>query len=175
MSEENMAVNEPVSTPDTQQAVVEQPVETPAQPERTYTKAEIIDLMKKRVDRSHKAFFKRYGVNNLQELDDAFKYKEQYLGLQNKYNDLNRELAFIKNNVSPERYEDIIAYFKGKDLEFNEQELINQLATHPEWLKQQPTANPQPTTTITSLGSEAHSVPKASDKDLASKLLGVKL
>ena len=173
--EENMnTAEQPVSTPDTQQAVVEQPVETPAQPERTYTKNEIIDLMKKRVDRSHKAFFKRYGVNNLQELDDVFKYKDQYLGLQNKYNDLTREMAFIKNNVSPERYEDIIAYFKGKDLEFNEQELLNQLATHPEWLKQQATTNPQ-STTIKTLGSEAHSAPKPSDKDLASKLLGVKL
>ena len=174
--EENIMAEQPVSTPDTQ--AVEQPVETNAQPqavpEKTYTKAQIMDLMKKRVDRSHKAFFKRYGVNNLQELDDVFKYKDQYLGLQNKYNDLTREMAFIKNNVSPERYEDIIAYFKGKGLEFSEQELLNQLATHPEWLKQQATINPQ-STTIKTLGSEAHSAPKPSDKDLASKLLGVKL
>lgn len=174
--EENIMAEQPVSTPDTQ--AVEQPVETNAQPqavpEKTYTKTQIMDLMKKRVDRSHKAFFKRYGVNNLQELDDVFKYKDQYLGLQNKYNDLTREMAFIKNNVSPERYEDIVAYFKGKGLEFSEQELLNQLATHPEWLKQQATINPQ-STTIKTLGSEAHSAPKPSDKDLASKLLGVKL
>ena len=40
--------------------------------QRLYTKEEVVDLMKRRVERSHRAFFDRYGVKNLQELDNLF-------------------------------------------------------------------------------------------------------
>ena len=40
--------------------------------EKLYTKEEVVNLMKKRVERSHQAFFKRYGVTNLKELDEVF-------------------------------------------------------------------------------------------------------
>lgn len=174
MLEENITQAEPtqeVSTPDTA-------VETPTEPEKMYSKAEVIELMKKRVNRSHNSFFKRYGVKDLQELDARFnsnkQLQEDYLGLQNKNSELMREIAFLKNNINPDRYDDIIAYFKGKGIEFSETELVNLLSSHPEWLKQQ-VAEPTATTTIRTLGVENHPEPKQSEKDLASKLLGVKL
>lgn len=179
MLENNMA-EQPVSTPDTQTdvAAVEPQTAPEAAPEKMYSKQEVIDLMKRRVARSHNSFFKRYGVKDLRELDDKFnsgkQLQEDYLGLQNKNAELSREIAFLKNNINPDKYDDIITYFKGKGLEFSEQELLNQIMSHPEWLKSMP--QPQPTTTIKALGSEAHVVnSKPNEKEMASKLLGVKL
>lgn len=40
--------------------------------EKVFTKDQVSNLMKRRVERSHQAFFDRYGVKNLQELDDLF-------------------------------------------------------------------------------------------------------
>ena len=153
--------------------------------ERMYSKAEVQDLMKRRVNRSHNKFYERYGVTNLSELDDLFnkskKFSEDYAKIQNDYgelnnkyteltnknNDLMREISFIKNNVSPDKYEDIIAYFKGNNIEFSEENLLLALKTHPEWLNK--------TTTIQKLGQEFNDVASPSEKALAEKYLGVKL
>ena len=46
-----------------------------------YTKEQVLDMMKKRVQRTHNAFFSRYGVKDLMELDEivdfGYKYKRQ--------------------------------------------------------------------------------------------------
>ena len=39
---------------------------------KVFTKEQVSTLMKRRVERSHQAFFDRYGVKNLQELDELF-------------------------------------------------------------------------------------------------------
>ena len=150
--------------------------ENPAQPERTWTKAQIQEMMKKRVDRSHRAFFNRYGVQDLKGLDELFENSKKFSSMNEEFgkiqlrnSELMRENAFLRNNINPDKYEDIIAYFKGKELDFSEEELIKALSTHQEWLKQ--TA---PVTTIESLGAEAHTMPKPDEAAMASKLLGVK-
>lgn len=153
--------------------------------ERLYTKAEVQDLMKRRVNRSHGAFFKRYGVNDLSELDVLFnqsrKFGEDYAKIQsdygelnNRYNELNtknselmREISFLKNNINPEKYEDIIAYFKGNNIEFSEESLLNAISTHPEWVNKK--------TTIQKLGQEFSEIASPSEKEQAGKYLGVKL
>lgn len=144
------------------------------QPERTYTKAEVQNLMRRRVERSHNAFFKRYGVENLEGLDDLMNksksFGEDYASIQTKNKELMREIAFLKNNINPEKYDDIIAHFKGNDIEFSEEQLIEALKTHPEWLK----TSPQNVSTIQKMGNEFHKdVPN--EKEIAGRLLGVKL
>lgn len=189
--EENLGGQNVVSTPETpmddvttdngvDKPVVEQPVEdvnntTPI----TYTKEQVIDMMKRRVDRSHNAFFKRYGVLNLEELDALFEKSNQfdnmnaeYGGMKLKLDEANRTISFLQNNVNPDKYDDIIAYFKGTNTEFSNDALIQALTTHPEWLKP---SNVPATTTIESLGHEASVKPQQSEKELASKLFGVKL
>ena len=182
--QENVAPSDASSTAGTQEVNEVGGSETPATdnvvtPERRYTKQEVIDMMKRRVNRSHNAFFKRYGVENLKGLDDLFEKSKQFGSMNDEFgkiqlrnSELMRENAFLKNNVNPDKYADIIAYFKGNDIEFSEEELLKALPTHTEWLKQ--TAAPA-TTTIKSLGSEAHTLPKADEADIASRLLGVKL
>lgn len=166
--------NETVETTATPTTTEENVV--PEQPqERTYTKAEVQSLMKKRVERSHKAFFTRYGVEDLNALDDLMNkskaFGEDYASIQTKNKELMREIAFLKNNINPEKYDDIIAYFKGSDIEFDEEQLIEALKTHPEWLKTQP----QNVTTIQKMGNEFHEKPSINDREKASKYLGVKL
>lgn len=172
-----------VSTAETQESVENTnsemtPVENveTTEPIKTYTKEQVIDMMKRRVNRSHNAFFKRYGVENLEGLDALFENSKKFNSmndefgkLQLKNSELMRENVFLRNNIDPSRYDDIIAYFKGNNLEFSEEELIKTLPTHNEWLKQS-----APVTTISSLGSEAHTMPKIDEADLAGKLLGVK-
>jgi hypothetical protein len=150
----------------------------PVTPEKTWTKSQIVEMMKKRVARSHNAFFKRYGVQDLKGLDELFekskKFSEmdgQFGTIQLKNSELMRENAFLRNNISPDKYNDIIAHFKGSGIEFSEDELLKALPTHPEWLKQPEV----PTTTIKTLGAETHVVPPVDEAEKASKLLGVKL
>lgn len=174
-----------VSTAETQQTVdtgaseTQTPVEQApvTAEERKYSKQEVIDMMKRRVARSHNAFFKRYGVENLEALDGLFEnskkfgeMNEEFGKIQLRNSELARENAFLRNNVNPDKYDDIIAHFKGNDIEFSEEELLKALTNHPEWLKQT-----VPQTTIKSLGAEAHTMPKADEASLAGKLLGVKL
>ena len=157
-------------------------VETPtvkepnAGAERTWTKSQIQEMMKKRVDRSHRAFFNRYGVQDLKGLDELFENSKKFSSMNEEFgkiqlrnSELMRENAFLRNNINPDKYNDIIAYFKGNDQEFSEEELLKALPTHKEWLRQS-----APVTTMKSLGSEAHTMPKPDEADIAGKLLGVK-
>lgn len=169
----------PASTADApQEASVETPMQPQEQPEKTYTKEQVINMMKKRVARSHSAFFKRYGVEDLKGLDGLFENSKKYSSMNDEFgkiqlrnSELLRENAFLRNNINPDKYNDIVAYFKGNDLEFSEEELLKALPTHQEWLKQ--VSAPQQTT-ITALGSEAHTVPGEDESVKASRLLGVK-
>ena len=171
--------------PQTLNEVGKQPVETTPTPvaegnaasDRTYTKAEVQDLMKRRVERSHKAFFNRYGVEDLKGLDDLMHKSKSFSDMESEYgaiqlrnSELARENAFLKNNINPEKYNDIITFFKGSGIDFSEEQLLEALKTHPEWLKVQPQV-----TTIQKLGNEFHREDTLSDKDRAEKLLGVRL
>ena len=94
-----------------------------------------------------KELYTRYGVNTAEELDDVISKAESYDVVNEDYTKLtessktikqqNQELLqenlFIKNKISPERYDDVKAIFKGKGLEFSKEELATQLETHPEW------------------------------------------
>ena len=134
-----------------------------------YTKERIEELMKKRVEQSHRSFFKRYGVENLKELDDLFcngnTLQDEVNELRTKNEELTRDIAFIRNNILPERYDDVMAHFKGSNIEFNEEQLVNLIKTHPEWVKPQ----------VKQVGAEAHPKPQLDEKQIASKILGVNL
>lgn len=151
--------------------------EAQSKPERMYNKQQIIEMMKRRVERSHNAFFKRYGVANLQELDDKFSYADKYNELNSQFaplearnSELVRENAFLRNNIEPSRYDDIVAYFKGHDLEFSEEALLEAVKTHPEWLK--PSITPTPTTTMKSFGAEQSPTRKETEDEKFNRIFG---
>lgn len=165
-------------TPTATQPVAEAPVSANGNSgSRTFTESQVTDLMKRRVAKSHQSFFKRYGVNNLDELDALFQKTHDYDNLnrefedhKSKYNEIFEENSFLKNNINPDRYDDIRTYFKGKGIDFSNESLLEAIKTHPEWV------NPSASTTIKTLGVEEHKkTPEIDERKLASKFLGVDL
>lgn len=143
--------------------------ETPEQ--KSFTQEMVDEIVRSRLERDRKATFKRYGVENRDGLDSligrAQSYdvmKERYEGIKVENATLREKMAFMSNNINPTREEDVRAYFKGKGIEFNETNLINELATHPEWLNVKET-NVAPQTTIKSLGVEHAPVLKHETED----------
>lgn len=153
-----------------------------------FTKERVNELMQKRIERSHQAFFNRYGVKDLNELDDLFGKANSVDGLKSQIEELmkgnqdlqtrfdeltnqNRELAkkyaFTSRNVRPELYSDIETYFKGKGLDINETTLNEELKTHLDWCNK--------AGSIVPLGNEGQSAPETSERERASQLLGVQL
>lgn len=153
-----------------------------------FTKERVNELMQKRIERSHQAFFNRYGVKDLNELDDLFGKANSVEGLNQKIEELtkgnqdlqtrfdeltneNRELskkyAFTSRNIRPEMYSDIETYFKGKNLDINETTLNEELKTHLDWCNKVGSVIP--------LGNESQPATESSERERASQLLGVQL
>lgn len=155
----------------------------------TFTKERVNELMQKRIERSHQAFFNRYGVKGLNELDDLFGRAKAYdeltkkieeltkngSDLQTRYDELesqNRDLAkkyaFSSRNIRPELYGDIETYFKGKGLNITEETLNEELKTHPDWYNK--------AGTVTTLGAEPNTASdEITERQRAGQLLGVQL
>lgn len=158
-------------------------------PPATFTKERVNELMQKRVERSHQAFFNRYGVKDLSELDALFakanssdemkaKIEELTKGnadlqtrfdeLTNQNRDLTKKYAFTSRNIKPELYSDIETYFKGKGVDINEDTLNEELKTHADWCAKQGTIVP--------LGNEGTPVDTAANERAeASRIFGVTL
>jgi DNA-directed RNA polymerase subunit F len=150
-------------------------------PERMFTESRVKDLMRKRVERSHNSFFKRYGVSNLEELDQLFEKAGQLTSLQtqfdeltqrnaelmNQHKDLTKRYAYKIGNINPEKMADIEAYFKGKNLDIDESTLGEELKTHPDWA--------QKPVTMESLGAETHQSGGVNEAEEASRYFGVDL
>lgn len=155
-------------------------------PPETFTKERVNELMQRRVERSHQAFFNRYGVKDLNGLDELFAKAKSIDGLNSKIEeltksgadlqskfdelttqnkDLAKKYAFSSRNVRPEKYADIETYFKGKGLDINEATLNEELKTHPDWFNK--------AGTVTTLDNEPHAMPQPDEAQLAGKLLGV--
>lgn len=127
---------------------------------KTFTQEQVNKIMRNRVERNRQAMLNRYDVKDRDGLDALIGksqsydiMKERYQGLKDENSSLKERLAFISNGINPDREDDIRAYFKGKDLAFNEEALIKELETHPEWRKivEEDTT---PKTTIKALGVE---------------------
>ena len=167
-----------VDTPKEEESVEE--VKAEESKDGTFTQEQVNDIIRARLEKAQQRLFNRYGVTNRDELDSLIGksqsydvMKEKYADLETKNYELQKELAFSKNNINLERQEDIMAYFKGKGIDFNNDNLINELSTHPEWL------NPvkveaKPKTTIETLGSDSTTeMPKVSEKDEMAKIFGL--
>jgi len=129
--------------------------------DKTFTQNEVNEMIRARLERNNNSFLKRYGVENKDGLDaligKAQSYeimKERYDNLMNENNQLKEKLAFLSNSINPDREEDVKAYFKGKGLEFNNDSLVKELETHPEWRKVVEEGDNTPKTTIKVLGVE---------------------
>ena len=168
------------------QTVEEGATQTPpsgpmSRPERLFTREEVNSIMQRRIGRSHNAFFTRYGVKDLSELDNLFGQSKSYGPLKERfdelekshndqttaYKDLIKKYAYRVNNVDEARVNDIETYFKGKDIEIDENTLAKEIKTHPEWVKK--------VGKVQSIGAESTPSPEIDERELASKYFGVNL
>ena len=123
------------------------------QPDRTFTRDEVTNILQKRLDRYRNSMYIKYGVKDSR--DEALE-----------------TVAFLRNNINQDKIDDIKTYFKGKGLQFTEDELKRQLESHPEWIKQAPVQNNKPKTTVTPIGTPNNGPVDRSEHDLAKKIFG---
>ena len=148
---------------------------------KTFTQEQVNEMVKARLDRDRKSLFKRYGVEDRNALDDligkAQSYsvmEERYNAIQSEVNSLKESNLFLKNNINPERYDDVRTFFKGKELELNEENLANELSTHIEWITKSG-EEVKPKTTIQFMGNESpKEKPSVNERDLAMEMFGLK-
>lgn len=150
--------------------------EVPQEEEKSFTQSQVNDIVRSRLDNDRARFFKRYGVKDRNELDNLVNKSQAYDVMSEKYEQnigetksLREEVAFLKNNIEPSRYDDVRAYFKGKDIEFTNDNLMAELETHPEWIRSTEKTN---VTTIKSLSPEKQEQVQDNEKEIASKLFG---
>jgi hypothetical protein len=131
--------------------------ETPVAEEKHFTQEEVNDLMghvrAETRDRTLKAVYGRYGVEDENGLDELVGNAQRYdtlkentdsernswMAEKDKYGselcELKEHIALLESGIDKERYEDAKFILKGKGLEITPETIKNELATHPEWKK----------------------------------------
>lgn len=104
---------------------------TASEPEKKFTQADVDGIVKERLARQEKAFYKSLGVEGKEGLDSV---------LKNAKSD-HEELVLSKNNIAQGRYEDVKIHFRGKGIELTPEALAEEVKTHPEWLEKKTESN----------------------------------
>lgn len=146
---------------------------------KTFTQEQVNEFVKQRIEKERNSVFKRYGVTNKTELDNlmgkAHSYDVMYERLnkmRNDYNTLNQEYAFNCANINTDKTEDVLAYFKGKGIALNKETLLNEVATHPEWLRVKEVSD-KPVTTIERISPQRSEVVMENEKDKVAKMFNL--
>lgn len=159
------------------------------QPEqaRTFTRAEVNEIVQRRLERASQSFLKKHGFDDEASLDDArkaldeiAKEREEAKARAEELESVSRErddalgkLAVYEAGILPERVDDAIAHFKGKGLQLTAENLAEAIKTHPEWAERQGQGHK---TTIERVGATRQYAPPEFDEDAyASKLFGTDL
>lgn len=183
MENETQVKEEAVTVDSEKEQVVEEQQEEQQQDKvveeeaSTFTQEQVNEVVRTRLEKERSRLYSRYGVTDKNGLDELFNkaqayelIKEKFDSISGENNSLKERLAFRENNINPEKQEDIKAYFKGKNIEFNDENLKTELATHNEWVK----TVEKPKTTIQSLGNDKNTTkPKVDERDLAMRMFGL--
>jgi hypothetical protein len=143
--------------------------------EKTFAQSQVNEIVRERIN----GLYSHYGAKGKKELDEMVGksqsfdvMKEKYEGIISENSNLKERLEFLNNNIEPAKYDDVKAYFKGKELEFNDENLKKELATHPEWVIKK-VASGVSTTTITPLGNEKHDNKPENEEEKMSRIFGI--
>lgn len=126
--------------------------------EKRFSQEDVDRIVKERLAQKeqsdHKSFMDKLGVKDDDELETLIKKSQSYDATKKALDETKLstdELAFIKNGIDEKRYDDVRYYLKGKGEELNADNIKAELASHPEWGKQQ--AQPKPVPAFQSLGA----------------------
>lgn len=174
-------VNEEVGTDttDTENSVSDESTEEVSKEDiKTFTQEKVNEIVKERLARQEKQFYSKFGVESEKEFENLIGMSQSYEVMKERYENIKlandkdkQELAFIKNNVNPNKYDDVLTYFKGKEIEFSADELVKALETHPEWKNYE--TDRETKTTITSLGTEPTRKVGESDEEKIKRIFGI--
>lgn len=155
----------------TQAKVDTEPKKVQNEADKRFTQDEVNNIVVGRLN----SLYNGYGVKDKAELDALFQKatlyddtKARYDALENEHRGIAEKLLFMENNINPARYDDVRAYFKGKELVFNAENLKKEIETHNEWLN----VAEKPVATIKAVGNIKQTETKENDKDKAMKLFG---
>lgn len=147
---------------------------------KSFNQEQVNELVRNRIERERSSVYKRYGVKDKDELDSLFEKSLSYEVMKERYDSINeakmeleKKLAFLRCDIEPSKEEDVLAHFRGKGIEFNEENLQTELLTHPEWRKVVEVSD-KPQTTITALSPDREQVPVMDEKSEIAKLFGLK-
>jgi hypothetical protein len=151
MEEKNIGVDSNTATVDnaqTEVTQVEQPAQNvPTQPQQPaapslLTQDEVNKIVAGRLRDVTKKLHEKYGVKTEEELDSLIGKGQAHDTLKEQMNKLNEEISALKtdkvlrlNKVRADKFTDVVALLKGRDLPITEENVKNVLKNHPEWLR----------------------------------------
>lgn len=140
--------------------------------EKTFTEQEMNEIVRKRLDRQKNKLHQQLGVENddeitalIEKVKKADELQSIVESLQNENTLYKEQLTFIEHNIDVKRYDDVKAYFKGKELSLTPENLKAELTTHPEWLAQR---------TVQTIGGQRQQAPVKDERKAAFELFGIR-
>lgn len=131
---------------------------------KTFTQSQVDEIAgkvrKETREKTIRDIYSRYGVNTADELDglmadaqrfatskDDFAEKERLWNEQNAARDqelvsVKERVALLESGIDQNRFEDARLILRGKGLEVTAENIATELATHPEWKKQEIVPSP---------------------------------
>ena len=132
-----------------------------AQATKTFTQSQVDEIAgkirKETREKVTRDLFSRYGVNTAEELDDLFGDAQRFATAQDDFASkekawneqaaardqellaVKERVALLESGIDNGRFEDARLILKGKGLDVTAENIAAELATHPEWKKQEPT------------------------------------
>jgi len=173
--------------------------------EKMFTQSQVNEIVgkarKEGRERALRETFSRYGVDSEEGLDDLFGDAQRYTTVQEMYDtdkkmweeqglardtelaEVKQRVALLESGIDKERYDDAKFILTGKGLDVTTENILNELATHPEWKRQEQETNSfmsdelaskfkkkvEPATKIDVLGNESYQQeePGMSDREKA--------
>ena len=139
---------------------------------KTFTEQEMNEIVRKRLDRQKNKLHQQLGVENddeitalIEKVKKADELQSIVESLQNENTLYKEKLTFIEHNIDVKRYDDVKAYFKGKELSLTPENLKAELKTHPEWLAQR---------SVQTIGGQRQQAPVKDERKAAFELFGIR-
>lgn len=139
---------------------------------KTFTEQELNEIVRNRLIRQKNRLHQQLGVENdeaIAELIEKVKKADELQSivdsLQNENTLYKEQLTFIENNIDIKRYDDVRAYFKGKELSLTPENLKAELITHPEWVAQK---------SVQTIGGQRQPAPVKDERKAAMELFGIR-
>lgn len=139
---------------------------------KTFTEQELNEIVRNRLIRQKSRLHQQLGVESdeainelIEKVKKADELKSIVDSLQNENTLYKEQLTFIENNIDIKRYDDVKAYFKGKELSLTPETLKAELITHPEWIAQK---------SVQTIGGQRQSAPVKDERKSALELFGIR-